>query len=662
MFGGTRSVARLGVFMVVWWLVKSVIRVSCRYVSGRDLTGDRSTNATFLDDGTQRHGQPAYWGHREPTRWAKLAGWKRATIRLVVPPVLAGLAVAWLLWPTVTQWTGYVVAGVVLGWLVAYVIRTVSNAPHQLKYVRPLHKALGSRLPLDEAWKPADWLHIPQDFREDPDTVITIELPDTFHGGDPNEETRQSARAAFNAVVYEKLGLRSGEWIANYHMIGEEPYVEYRKSAPVPTEVTFADVAVVVKSAKDDAPVIGLGRGKKPVSVDLDADSPHTLVSMAPGYGKSTLLRSLAAQLLANDARVIILDIKRSFPLRLFRDHPHVRYRTHPADIHDELMALPVELKRRVSVYDKLPPDAEQPSVEQLKQLMGPRIAVFVEEGNALVAELREQWSQLRADIDGKTPDKSPAFSALSSTLNMGREPLMNLFIVAQQGTAEVTGGGAGRESVSNRILAGWTKNTWMMLAPEVAMPAKSERMGRAQMVRAGKIREVQTINWTTTEAREWAWSCFPEGLGVADVAPVPREAFYQGFSGLSDADETFDVTALERESTITRTLESGPDARLALPAQRAPEEATSPASTAADAADAAEDAEELVTLKEAAERGLVELSDTPERTWHILRRNSGKDRDGANFAPRRGRRGTAYLYRPSELQQWARNRPKASV
>ncbi|MFE7618181.1 hypothetical protein [Streptomyces sp. NPDC057496] len=55
---------------------------------------------------------------------------------------------------------------------------------------------------------------------------------------------------------------------------------------------------------------IGLGTGRQPVGIGLDTGSPHVLVCSTSGGGTSTVLRTLAAQVLHHGGDALILDTK----------------------------------------------------------------------------------------------------------------------------------------------------------------------------------------------------------------------------------------------------------------------------------------------------------------------------------------------------------------
>src|SRR5690606_16100931 len=70
------------------------------------------------------------------------------------------------------------------------------------------------------------------------------------------------------------------------------------------TRLVGADaLRVISEHSRESAPVLGVdARTGEAVSVDLDAESPHVLFSMASGAGKSATLRLLLAQHLMHGA------------------------------------------------------------------------------------------------------------------------------------------------------------------------------------------------------------------------------------------------------------------------------------------------------------------------------------------------------------------------
>ena len=92
--------------------------------------------------------------------------------------------------------------------------------------------------------------------------------------------------------------------------------------------------------------LLGITRANKPVTANLDSETPHILASMATGAGKSYFARNVAAQILNRGDRVVVLDLKRTSQ-KWMKDHPHVRYLRDVQDIHDELIYIGEEIMRR---------------------------------------------------------------------------------------------------------------------------------------------------------------------------------------------------------------------------------------------------------------------------------------------------------------------------
>ncbi|MGW5990313.1 hypothetical protein ACWFRT_21470 [Streptomyces anulatus] len=250
----------------------------------------------------------------------------------------------------------------------------------------------------------------------------------------------------------------------------------------------------------ESAPLIGLGSGRKKVTVDLDADSPHVLISAGTGGGKSTILRAICCQFVHNGALAYVLDFKR-ISHTWARGVPGVAYCRDIGEIHDALVHLAQEGRHRLALVEQLADDV----LEKEPWRVGPRIVILLEEVNATMAQLKRYWSKIRESGD---PKESPAIEALAQILFMGRQVRLHVLLVAQSATAQAVGGPAMRENFSTRILVRYTLNAWRMLVPEVSpIPMASEHPGRVQVVTRGRAQETQVLNLSNVEAREWAMS-----------------------------------------------------------------------------------------------------------------------------------------------------------
>lgn len=639
--------------LLAYWLLKLALKISFRYVVGLPLDGNRTTDATFASDGTQLVDKKAnFFGKREATKWALMAGWKRAAWRLGIPAGLLVTAAAWSAHPALIRTAATIAAGTALGYNGWRCYEWVRLRHHRTHYLEPLAEVLGERLGVDEKLAPADWIDLPLDFRAE-HAVIVIDLPIRFLAGeDPSEavaawgrRTAGGERAVVNGIVSEKLGLSMSDMTAAFHMVGAEPYVEYRHMPRVPDLVTVDMAREAIVSAPASKPVLGLGRGSKVVAIDVDTDSPHILISCGSGGGKSWLVRCLIAQFLRNGAVVVVLDVKRTSQ-RWVKGHPHVIYARDIADIHDTLVVLDEEVDRRTRLIDDADEGDAMPYV-------GPRLVVVCEEMNMMTEMLTTYWAEVRDNKED--PKASPAVAAVKKLSLMGREPLIHLIAVGQLMTAKAAGGNESRENFGARVLGRYTANAWRMLAPEILMPRASRRSGRVQVTMGGSVDETQAIGWKTEEAREWAWSCFKDGRQVT-ASQRPMRALFRGESPVTVSDPS------QHESNEPRELADSPSHHLVLlpgggSAKESAPSVDVPASQQVIVGEVVGEEEELVTLRQAVRRRIVTVSPEEKKAMFILWSARRRDNEFPAVVRQRGRE---YLYRPSDLQRWERNRPNS--
>ncbi|MFB7512894.1 helicase HerA domain-containing protein [Streptomyces sp. NPDC056144] len=461
-----------------------------RFIAGQDLDGVQRTDATFLRPGRRVNAKDL----TAPVRRSSYrAGWHRLAIRTVTLGAAAASAYGYLQYPdAVTQTLTYgtpaallaTAAGGVAGWVKGREQRELLH-----EWLDPLHQAIADPLGISEHTDPVSYLHVPTDFSDD-DAEIRVDLP--LH--------MKFNRDAVAELIMQKLALQNASF--SWRLAGRDPHLIIKKKDRPPTSLGLDDPGVreLLESVPESAPLIGLGAGRTKVSVDLDHDSPHVLISAGTGGGKSTILRTIAAQFIRHGAQAHILDFKR-ISHTWARGVPGVNYCRDIADIHDALLRLGGEGHRRIRLAEELGDDvlASDPG------RVGPRLVILLEEINATMAQLRRHWEKIRENGDPKT---SPAIDALAEILFMGRQVRLHVLLVAQSATARALGGPEMRENFSTRILVRYTMNAWKMLVPEVTpAPKPTRHPGRVQVVLGGTARETQVLNLSEAQAREWAIS-----------------------------------------------------------------------------------------------------------------------------------------------------------
>ncbi|MDN5915123.1 MAG: ATP-binding protein [Pseudonocardia sp.] len=523
--------------------------------------------------------------------------------------MLIACCAAYLATPAVVTGVAWVLAGLIGVWGSWGLWRRVQTHEHHTRYLRPLHDALRTSVG-QTATRPEQWLHIPRDFQENPGVEMRIDLPSAYDASDGTANH-------IKTVVRNKLGLAS-DTTFHFHTAGNRPYVTCQEPVRPPTKVTYADIMARISQAKETAPIIGLAAGLRAITVDLENDSPHVLVSAGSGAGKSVLLRTILSQALAKGGYGIILDIKRVSHMWA-ANLPNCEYHRSAEAIHERLLGLQVEVNRRNDLAERYADiDGNTDHVD-----VGPRIWLLAEEMNATINRLNKYWREIKEKGD---PNTSPAVEALLDLLFMGRQIKIHVVSVAQMASARTMGGPEARENYATRCLSRYTMNAWRMLCPEVwPMPKKPKQIGRWQIVTAGVATETQIAFFTPREARELALRGRPGT--VRDELRAPVES-------LSDVSHDHDDLG-QGVRTVPGTA--------ADPAEPGP--------VPADAPDDAEivEASRLIGLRQAVSEDLVN-----GMTLESLRKTAQRD---VHFPESRGKNGAEKLYDAAELGVWARNR-----
>lgn len=576
------------------------------FVTGQSL-GEPRTDATAFRRGTQithPSGRASRWSHHSHAR--------RAIVRLSVVTGTAGGVAGYLTHPFGTEVTGGALVAAGLAETGRRTARTLKRRQHRREWVRPLHKSLSTSPVLTSVgitppMRPEEYLTVPVDYSTNEESEVILKLPEGFTGGVLKHEIER--------VVREKLGM--SEIIATWRIAGREPYVSIRIAPLPPKRIKWADAASLIAGAPESAPIIGLAARNKPVSIDLDSEAPHVLISASSGGGKSVMVRVIACQLMRHGAHLIVLDAKRHSH-RWARDIPNVTYCRSNEEIHDALVWAAAEGERRNLLVDEFGEDAT-------KNL--PRIVIIAEEMNATITRLKRYWDGTREKSD---PKRSPAIDALGEILFMGRAVKENVIAVAQMMTAQTLGGPEARENFAVRILARYTRNAWNMLVPEIQpMPRSSRHSGRVQVCIAGEATETQVLFPSESDAREWAAQrsenatqdiAGPFGMPAADAVPeVSQDAV---LTGSVQGDQGSTVLG-HPHLTLVPGVPSEEYRRLT-----------------------------GVTLSEAVRDGVLSCS------LDVVRRESTRDPE---FPEAVERRKSAKVYDRDDLARWERNRPRAA-
>jgi len=258
--------------------------------------------------------------------------------------------------------------------------------------------------------------------------------------------------------------------------------------------------------------LLGVGSHNRAVTINLDSDTPHIMLSVPSGGGKTVAVQILACQVLHNGGQVALIDLKRDTQWikpapgsnQLI---PGITYSKTVDEAHAQLVELGHLMTARYLTKEADP--NYQPH----------RILIVAEELNMTADLLNTYWAEL------KQPGTSPALKALRSLMYAGRACRMHVLAVTQYGTAQAFGpnGASARENATPILGGASSENAWELLAPQVKLrPEMTNHRGRMFLIDGNNYITVQVGYLTDAQARDWATNGTPPASDEATEAELP--------------------------------------------------------------------------------------------------------------------------------------------
>jgi len=499
-----------------------------RFLSGRPLDGHSRTDATFWHAGTKSR---TISGHVMPYQF--WPAWKRGLLLTRLPAFFVApyTAVAtlnevlldkgpwWIQWPGATlPWIPFGIYGGWKAWSAGV------NYSFNKNYLRPLERAVVATLRTRDGVK----LAIPRQLvrAKDPSAIGRIYLP----GG---HALTEGDRSNLLQAAQERLG--ASEIDGRFNLEGSRPHLELFVPSQPPRLVTWEQM---MGRWSAHAPYVGETSGRS-IHWDLGDDSPHVGLLGGAGSGKSELMAWIIAQFMRGGAGVVVLDPKYSSHKWLM-SIPEVLYCTEPSMVHDTVLWLDEELRRR----GRLSQHSDVPE---------PRIVVALEERNSMQSLLRDHWREIKSP---GMPMLSPAIAALDRLAAQGRSLNINVILAAQEGAKVDIGS---RTSFGAFALAGrLPQNVWRLVQGSGSRkPAMSSLPGRFGWVVGGQTTVFQAafpdVKHKPAQLADWACSGDPL-LNMKDLlsqahtptfpsaSPVTAEAKTEEFVTLRQFAEANDL------------------------------------------------------------------------------------------------------------------------
>src|SRR4051812_12735507 len=386
-----------------------------RWFNGVPLNGAARTNASFLHPATKNES-----GYFWTKPWHRCAQWKVALVRTVIFPIWTVL----FFWHALKDFArndgdysatvsyGILFTSILALPFIVYWAPRIYDLRHYRTILSPIARAIGPVMGMEKT--PAgSYIDINRRFVDrSNNSIATIRVSHALAG-------QPGSRRNIDEAIRLCLAAGEHEMRITWEFFGPKPRILMTWRPAPPKIVTFEMTREKILELSDSKVLIGMARAGEFYVVDIDTESPHLMVSVGTGGGKSTLTRGFAAQFLHNNCDVYILDVKR-ISHRWAKSVSRVHYARDISEIHDMFVRLGRELDRRNAVIDA----GNDP---------GQRIVFIVEEMNMLMKRLKNYWAKIRERSD---PKSSPAIDALTDLLFAGREAKMHGILIAQYLTA----------------------------------------------------------------------------------------------------------------------------------------------------------------------------------------------------------------------------------
>lgn len=314
--------------------------------------------------------------------------------------------------------------------------------------------------------------------------VERIEVPSTFLSIDRNQEE-------VTAILRERLPLQDIDW----HLEETFPYIAlpFKVYLPRPGEIRWKDLLPAIQDC---------GQGEYVVGVDTNGTftlsfkkHPHHAWSFATGRGKSTLLRAVVVQLLAQQRgnRVICVDTKR-VSLEPIAGIRGLEYHNNPDDIGAMVAAI-----ERV----KAEMDGRYAERTRTGRVRFPMTLLVLEEAADLDKAVHQWWERTRARADPKVP---PVWGdVLSSILRQGREVNTHVLMITQDFDDRAYGGVGLRNNFELIAMSGWRSQQWAKCIGTTPAPRPEPGAGRMVVCFGTYQIPVQAMDATTQELVDYA-------------------------------------------------------------------------------------------------------------------------------------------------------------
>lgn len=417
------------------------------------------------------------------TRWMQLSPHRRAAIRWVAiissTLIIFGLIKARLVTEIIL-----VVAGIILlVWIERKLQNKVRNRHLARATVNPLAQAVAAQFGvLPEVAQRS--ISIRPDYAKahGMEHVGTIVLPQDY-AANPGQ------RELLEHLARSRLGMDlEFRWRTQKHPMT----LEIQRAPVPPTLVPLSDMLPVIRGLPADKVLLGLtGKGEQKFW-DMGSEDPHCLVSANTRRGKTRLLLLIASQALYQRAdKVTVIDPKRVGADEALAGIPGVDVHSDPRDVLDMWQAIHgfrEFMDARIDQY------MEDRTIEFKRALL------IIDELSQFAAMSKVYWDNIR---DKGTKAVPPIWNDVAAILWQGAQFKCSMLVFGQRIEHNTLAGLI--DSFGTRLLAGYTKQTYMRLVGINPVPVSQRPRGRFLFFDGEQPQWIQTVLGTDQELRSLA-------------------------------------------------------------------------------------------------------------------------------------------------------------
>lgn len=459
--------------------VRPLSRALWRFAFGLPMDGFRRSDAGFF-----RKGERDFTKKANANRWDYLPYYQRAAIRWISLAGLLTLLVGWFVarWAVETLFALGVVGGLV--WVGFRVFPKIRHWAHIQRTVKPLYKSIQkNNLPiLPKTWSQKTFWVTPN-YSDIKTSRVRLELRKDW-------QIDPSTRFNLKTVLGEHL---EGEWSPEWNWSGEKPFVEWRLVPEPPKALAWKDVAEEARALPSSQIFYGKDEMHNKIVIDLDADTPHVLLSMGTGAGKSATLMLMITQLIAKPdiERIIIIDPKRR-SLNIFAKVEGIWIYRDASTWEEAIDFFYDEMERRKNDGDD--------EADEDHEVKYPRWVLVLEELNTFAELSKQYWDEIRPKGSNKTP---PWIKKIALILFQSRQFNMNIIADGQEVTAETVGSNAARSQFGFKALSRFSPQVYKQLTGGSKPPKVRNVIGRHLLIHYGNEKQVQAVFMSKKEVRK---------------------------------------------------------------------------------------------------------------------------------------------------------------